>query len=72
MPQANSFINYPDFFIRTPIFPLDYIEEIPDESGDLLVFLRKQWENPIIRDAIIFASPTLFDQLNEELRNIKN
>ena len=69
MPQANAFSCYPDFFIRTPAFSLDNLKDIPAESKDLLTFLSRQWENPIIKGAIILASPALYNQLNSELES---
>ncbi len=67
MGQANSYDCYSGFVIRTPVFPLDKMKEIPDYPDKLLEFVRQQWQNHLIKDAIQLASPALFTQLNSEI-----
>ncbi len=67
MGQANSYDCYSDFIIRTPVFPLDSLGEIPAQLALLPEFVMNQWKNPVVQDAIQMASPALFAQLNSEI-----
>ncbi len=71
MPQANSYVCYPDFFIRTPILPFDLIQDLPSSSKTIGGFVADQWINPLIRSAILLASPNLYKLLDEAVQHHK-
>ena len=70
MPKTSSYEPYPGFIIRIPVFPLDYISIIPCE-GDLSGFVLDHWKNPLVRDAVLLASPDLFFQIENGCRKNK-
>lgn len=67
MAQANSYDCYSDFVIRTPIFSLNKLAEIPSHPDHLMKFLKERWGDSVLRDAIQLASPSLFKQLTIEI-----
>ena len=67
MAQANSYDSYSDFVIRTPIFSLDKLPKIPSHPDQLIEFVKEQWGNSVVKDAVQLASPSLFKQLTTEI-----
>jgi len=54
-----SYAAYPDFVLRVPGLPIAMLREIPDNRKELDIFIRDQWNNPLIKNAILLASPDL-------------
>jgi len=67
MPQANSYDCYPDFVIRTPLFSMNNIDGLPSDKGLIPGYVEDLWNNPYVKDAIMLASPSLYEQLDIEI-----
>lgn len=59
MTKKVSYAAYPDFILRVPSLSVDMLSMIPDKWDELDLFIRDQWANPLIKNAIILASPDL-------------
>lgn len=59
MTKKVSYAAYPDFVLRVPSLSVDMLSRIPDKWDELDSFIRDQWANSLIKNAIILASPDL-------------
>lgn len=59
MTKKVSYAAYPDFVLRVPGLPADMLSSIPEKRSELDAFIRDQWGNPLIKNAIMLASPDL-------------
>lgn len=54
-------------FIRTPLYPLEIFQTIPNEENELYPFIKSLWFNAEFREAIYLASPDLYAEWRKTL-----
>ncbi|MCK5821196.1 MAG: lantibiotic dehydratase family protein [Bacteroidales bacterium] len=59
MTKKVSYSAYSDFVLRVPGLPVSMLNRIPEKRNDLDSFIRDQWANSLIRNAIMLASSDL-------------
>jgi len=59
MTKRVSYTAYSDFVLRVPSLPASMLNIIPKQRSELDSFIRDQWTNPLIKNAISLASPDL-------------
>jgi len=65
MEQKLPYINFDNYVLRTPLLPVDHFlkltsgKEVPDES------IKKQFENPVVKEAVFLASPVLYREIEK-------
>ncbi|MEA1875489.1 MAG: lantibiotic dehydratase family protein [Bacteroidota bacterium] len=59
MAKKVSYAVYSDFVLRVPGLPVSNLSTIPEKRDKLDSFIRNQWTNPLINNAIWLASPDL-------------
>lgn len=59
MAKRVNYTVYKNFVLRVPGLPLNAVNKIPVKRYDIDSFIRKQWSNPLLRNAILLASSDL-------------
>ncbi len=58
---------YRNFVLRTPGLSIEELESLPDDESGIQEFIKTSWQNPLIRNAVLLASPSLAEELDEIL-----
>ena len=57
------------YCLRTPILPLNTIANICENQKIGDEFLKSQWKNSLLKEAVFLASPSLYDELSKWYNN---
>lgn len=65
--KRTSFLAYSDFVLRVPGLSIDNLGQVPDSELDLSSFVGQCWQDELIRNALILASPDLHETISHAL-----
>lgn len=66
MGKRTTYDPYDHFMLRAPLLPLGLLSSIPDRKDQLFSWLRKQWEDPLIREGIMLGSHEFYQRIDLE------
>ncbi len=64
MKENTRYKPFDKFVLRTPLKPFSYLQELFSDSDSNIESIKKELQNPIIKESIFLASPDFFEQLN--------
>lgn len=67
MKNKNPYEFFPNFVVRAPIYPLDFYQALTKDSVISEDKLKQICNDPILRESLFLASPSLFNKMNKWL-----